>query len=131
MEAVSVMVHCFRCDGVVESGTDGEGPLWCDTCGDDVLGPPTDTGDRSVRWSKSGLLLAGQMEDEQVPWRPRRSHGGSVMAAAMLGMYQAIYGPVDDEPAIEIVDDEPDEDDDVALHLDEDEPKDSWIRFKR
>jgi len=60
---VVVIVHCFRCDDVVEVSTDGEGPLWCSRCEDDVLGPPSDTGDRSVRWSPSGLLLAGQVEE--------------------------------------------------------------------
>jgi hypothetical protein len=126
-----IIVHCFRCDDVVEVSTDGEGPLWCTTCEDDVLGPPSDTGDRSVRWSPSGLLLAGQVEEPPAHWRPRRSRGGSIMGAAMLGMYQAIYGPVDDEPAIEVVDDEPDGDANLELHLDREVRSRSWIRFKR
>jgi hypothetical protein len=127
---MTVIVHCFRCDEVVVADADADGPLWCDRCEDDVLGPPSDTGDRSVRWSASGLLLAGQTEDEPGRWRPRRPRGGSVVGAAMLGMYQAIYGPIDDQPAIEILDDEPDDDDDIEVHLDEDDPSDSWVRFK-
>lgn len=127
---VHVMVHCFRCDEVVEASTDGDGPLWCDTCEDDVLGPPSDTGDRSVRWSATGLLLAGQEPEEPRRWTRPKSRGGSIMGAAMLGLERAMFGKVDDDIAIEVVDDEPDDDDPAELHLDEEVHEDSWIRFK-
>jgi hypothetical protein len=127
---MSALVHCFRCDDVVEASTDHDGPLWCERCDAEVLGPPSDIGDRSMRWSPSGLLLDGQNESEPATWRPRRSRGGSMLSAAMLGMYEVFYGPKDNEPQLEVIDDEPDDDDDMALHLDEDVPADSWIRFK-
>jgi hypothetical protein len=125
------IVHCFRCDDVVEVDTSVDGPLWCAQCDGEVLGPPSETGDRRVWWSPSGMLLAGQSEEDAATWRPRRpGRGGSIVGAAMLGLYQAIYGPVDDQPAIEILDDEPDDDDDIQLHLDEEHREASWIRFR-
>jgi hypothetical protein len=126
-----IIVHCFRCDDVIEA-TERSGPLWCDRCDDEVLGPPSPTGDRSVRWSSSGLRLAGQPDDEPDDFRfyRRRGTGGSLLAAGMLGLQQALFGPLDDEPVIEMSDDEPDDDDGVELHLDEDAPTESWIRFR-
>jgi hypothetical protein len=127
-----VLVHCFRCDDVIEASTEVDGPLQCPQCDDTVLGPPADSDDRSVRWSSSGLLLAGQTPDDPDVWRPRRrSMGTSMLAAGMLGLQQAMFGPIDDEPAIEVVDDEPDGERDVDLHLDDERPTDSWIRFNR
>jgi hypothetical protein len=128
---VSFIVHCFRCDEPVEVVTVPDEPLRCPQCDDTVLGPPSASGDRTVRWSPtSGLLLAGQREEAPVRWRPGATRGGSVVGAAMLGMQYAMFGKPDDEPGYVIVDDEPDDDDDVEVHLDEDEPRRSWIRFR-
>lgn len=90
---------------------DGHGQLWCVECEDFVL--------TSVRETGTGQRLTG----------PRRA-GVSLLASAMLGMHHALYGPVDDEPPIVIIQDEPERDDDIEVHL-EGGPAASWVRLRR
>lgn len=128
-----VRVHCFRCDDVVEVDVGDEDlPLWCPRCDDTVLAPPTADGDGRVWWSAAGLELdaPGTSPEEPDDLPRRRSAGSSVVGAAMLGLEQAMFGPINDQTPMVHVDDEPDSDEDTELHLDP-SPARSWIRFRR
>lgn len=125
----AALVHCFRCEDVVTVSQQGDDrPLWCSAC-DDLLGPPP--GATSVRWGPADEHPTSvEVEDDARP-RPRRaSRGASLLGAGMLGLHQALYGPVDDEAPVVVVSDEPETDGPMEVHL-EDRPRASWIRFHR
>jgi hypothetical protein len=126
---VSVFVYCCRCDSVVPTEPIADRPLWCSTCSAEILGPPNPTGDRSVRWTPAGLSLAGEHEPSAAPARAR-TLGFAMLGAAMSATFELIYGRKDAPPAIEVHDDDPDDPDDLELHLDEESPKASWVRLR-
>ena len=128
-----VRVHCCRCDDVVDVEVEGDDlPLWCPRCDDTVLAPSTAGGDGRVWWSAAGLELdpPGTSREEADLGQRRRSAGSTIVGAAMLGLEQAMFGPINDETPIVHVDDEPEPDGDTELHLDP-SPARSWIRFRR
>ena len=130
----TVAVHCFRCDDVVDVEViDDVQPLWCSTCQDSVLGPPNTAGDGVVWWTDAGLTFdpPGDAAIAAARRTPTRSTGGAVLGAAMLGLEQALFGPVKDDVPIVHVDDEPERDDEFEVHLDRQEPAKSWLRFRR
>ena len=49
----------------------------------------------------------------------------------MLGLEQALFGPVKDDAPMVHVDDEPEPDGDAEVHLDVGQPSRSWLRFRR
>jgi hypothetical protein len=53
-----------------------------------------------------------------------------MLGAAMSATFELIYGRKDAPPAIEVHDDDPDDPDDLELHLDEESPKASWVRLR-
>jgi len=126
---VPVFVYCCRCDDVVATEPMVDRPLWCSTCNDAILGPPNDSGDRSVRWTASGLSVAGDTDASTRPARGR-SRGAAMLGAAMTATFEIIYGHKNEQPVIEVHDDDPDEPDDLELHLDEETPAASWVRFR-
>lgn len=126
-EAASALVHCFGCDTVVTVRRDHEVP-WCPTCEGPLLGPGVDK--PTMRWStEDDLPTLSQDAVDEAPLRtPRRST--SMAAAGMLGLQQALFGPIEHDDPITFVQDSPDGDDELEVHLDE-APTRSWIRLRR
>jgi hypothetical protein len=60
---------------------------------------------------------------------PERGALGTVLGAAMKGLRDALYGPTDDEVVVVAPGREPDDDDTMTLHLDEQDPRRSWVRL--
>lgn len=52
----------------------------------------------------------------------RKTMGGAMLAAAMIGLQEALEGPKDEPAITEVGNSEPDPDDPVALDLDPDDP---------
>lgn len=96
--------------------------------------PPEDaedwTDEQWIEWlERTDSAEGGQPTPYDGP--PRRSTGKQLLAAAMLGLHQAIYGPKKDEIAI-VVDagGDPPDPDEMELHL-EDEPAASKVIIHR
>ena len=53
-----------------------------------------------------------------------------MLAGGMLGLQQALFGPIDDDAPVVFVDERPEPESDVDVHLDE-KPSRSWVRFRR
>jgi hypothetical protein len=97
--------------------------------------PPEDPEDWTDEQWLAWLEATDPVHDEPAPG-PRlaawRDHPvGSVLGAAMLGLRDAIYGPVDNEVAIiQVAGGDPPNDDLHDLHLDPDHPERSEVRAR-
>jgi hypothetical protein len=96
--------------------------------------PPEDP----EEWTDEQWLEFLEAGDAEAPSRPAREPSapvrggavGAVLGAAMKGLHDALYGPNDDEVVAVAPGREPD-DDDMQLHLDEEQPHRSWVRLQR
>jgi hypothetical protein len=59
---------------------------------------------------------------------PARSFGQAMLAGGLVGIHEALYGPREEEPALVMQADEPGPDG-MAVHLDAEDPKASWVRL--
>jgi hypothetical protein len=104
----------------------------------DGPGPPPDdpeewTDEQWLAWLKATDDLA-ESPEPSLGTGPRitRSAGGQVLAQAMLGMAQAIFGRQDDEIVIVSEGDaEPEGEQPFTVHLVPDHPERSYVEFRR
>ena len=77
-----------------------------------------------------GAEPAQSVGPEAQPEPPKRL-GATMLAGALKGLHDALYGPKDDEVVIVAPSREPDDDPDMTVHLDPEDPKQSWARLRR
>ena len=105
---------------------------------DDSRPPPVNANEWSdeqwIDWLKATDATEGS-PDETVPatkaGRITHSAGGQALGSAMIGLARVIYGSRREEPAIVVESGEPDDEGPFSLHLNFEQPDQSYIRLAK
>ena len=113
-------------EGLRPRAEDGPEPV----CDGGLAQPPEDAQDWSDEQWLEWLVATDQVpqaDGPEAPWEPKvRSAPVRMLGAAMVGMRDAIYGPLDrDEVVMEAPSGPPREPEEIEVHLDADHPEQS------
>lgn len=105
--------------------------------GDELENPPENaddwTNEQWIEWLKATDATAESAESPVAGVMNRAAHstGGQLLGAVMTGLANALYGPKKEKPAIVVETGEPGKDQPLELHLDPEDPEQSYAVLRK